>query len=315
MKLVSPKTLLASLSCIVFLAMKIKFFDGILDLFWIAFFGYMTVKGIVVAFSQKAYEEDVKQAYQLRALYRDLFGKFAFIASDLPIIMILLIGLLAILFPITVIFALVLCALLLVAAGYALWFSSYISKHKHLRMERGEWGTAVLSKEDEAAWKRYDFCQSIGLGIIAVLIVLYMIFGDPRIYANNAKLEDALMNLSNDSVTLEEVVPFEWTTVYTFDPYTSLERIQRITGSKSPALKESVNEGMTHFVFMNHGRVMASVCTYPTSIGYSLAFSGGTYTYYDYPDGGYSHIEYGDQVKFEVTRDEEIVRLYAFIND
>ena len=103
--------------------------------------------------------------------------------------------------------------------------------------------------------------------------------------------------------------------MYTFDPYTSLELIEWITGSKSPALKESVSEGMTHIVFMNRGSVAASVCAYPSSIGYSLSFAGGTNTYYDYRDGGYSHIEYGDQIVFEVTREEGINRLYAFIEE
>jgi len=148
-----------------------------------------------------------------------------------------------------------------------------------------------------------------------VLAILYLIFGDPRIHINNSKLEDALTELDADSVTLEEVVPFEWTTVYTFDPYTSIDRIEWITGSKSPALKESVNEGMTHVVFMNHGQVAASVCAYPSSIGYSLGFTGGKNTYYGYPDGGYSHIEYGDETVFSVSREDGLVRLYAHVEE
>ena len=179
MKLVSPKTLIASLMCIVFLVMKIASFDGILDLFWIAFLGYMTVKGIVVAFSQKAYDENTKQVYQMRALYRDLFGKFAFIAADIPLIIITLIALLATLFPITKTFVLFLCALLLFAVGYSLWLSCYVSSHKRQRTENGEWGTAVLSKEEEQTWKRYEFWHSIFYGIIVVLALLYAIFKYP----------------------------------------------------------------------------------------------------------------------------------------
>ena len=282
---------------------------------WIGFFVYLTIKGLHVAFSQEAYDEDMKQAYQGKALARDLFGKFAYIAGDIPVITIVLSGLLAIFGPVTAIFRICLCALVLFAAGYMLWLSWYTLKHKRLRVENGEWGTAVLSPEEEQAWKCSERWHSIGYGIVVALGVLYLVFGDPKIHMNNAKLEDALTTISRDSVTLEEVVPFEWTTVYTFDPYTSLERIERITGSKSPALKESVNEGMTHIVFKDGGRVVASVCAYPSSIGYSLAFSGGEYTYYGYPDGGYSHIEYGDQVKFDVTWDEGIVRLYAFVEE
>ena len=68
---------------------------------------------------------------------------------------------------------------------------------------------------------------------------------------------------------------------------------------------------MTHVVFTNRGEVVASVCAYPASIGYDLDFTGGKYTYYDYPDGGYSHIEYGDEITFEVIQDEGFVKLYA----
>jgi len=313
MKLVSPKTLLACLLGFVFIIMKVMTFDGLQDLFWIVFLGYLTIKGLIVAFSQEAYDEDVKKAYQGKALYRDLFGRFAYIATDIPVISLLLAGLLAAFCPVTTLLKVILVVLLLFAVGYAIWLSWYISKHKRLRMENGVWGVAVLTKEDERAWTRSTRWHNFSLGMFAVLCALYLIFGDPRIYINNNKLKDAFTELSTDSVTLEEIVPFEWTTVYTFDPYTSIDRIEWITGSKSPSLKESVSEGMTHFVFMNRGRVMASVCAYPSSVGYYLSFAGGKNTYYDYMDGGYSHIEYGDQVKFEVTQDTGIVRLYTFV--
>ena len=315
MKLVSPKTLLASLMGVAFVVMKVMTFDGVSDLFWIGLFGYWTINGFIVAFSKEAYNDDVKKAYQGKALYRDLFGKFAFIAADIPIIAILLAGILAVLCPVTAILKVIMCVLMIFALGYAIWFSWYISKHQRLRMENGEWGPAVLSAEDEQAWKRSGRWHSIGLSIIAVLSILYLIVGDPRIYMNNAKLEDALTGVNSDSVTLEEVVPFEWTTVYAFDPYSSREFVKRISGSNSPALKESVSNGMTNIVFKNHGRVMASVCAYPSSIGYSLSFTGGKNTYYGYPDGGYSHIKYGDQVEFKVTKDTGIVRLYAFVDE
>lgn len=315
MKLVSPKTLLASLLALVFVIIKVMTFDGLQDLYWIVFFGYLTIKALIVAFSQEAYDEDVKKAYQGKALYRDLFGRFAYIATDIPWITLLLAGLLAVFCPATTLLKVTLVVLLIFAVGYAIWLSWYISKHERLRTENGEWGTAVLTKEDEQSWKRSNRWHNIGLGMVTVLCALYLIFGDPRIYINNKKLEDAFTELTTDSVTLEEVVPFEWTTVYTFDPYTSIDRIEWITGSKSPALKESVNEGMTHFVFMNRGRVMASVCAYPSSIGYSLSFTGGKNTYYDYTDGGYSHIEYGDQAEFEVTQDDGIVRLFTHVDE
>ena len=64
MKLVSPRTLLASLLGCTFVVMKVMTFDGLPDMFWIIFIGYISVKGLVTAFSQKAYDEDVKKARQ-----------------------------------------------------------------------------------------------------------------------------------------------------------------------------------------------------------------------------------------------------------
>lgn len=93
MKLVSPKTLLASLLGCTFVVMKVMTFDGLVDMFWIILIGYLTVKAIVTAFSQEAYDEDIRQAQQGKVLYRDLFGKFAYIAADVPILLILLAGL------------------------------------------------------------------------------------------------------------------------------------------------------------------------------------------------------------------------------
>lgn len=154
MKLVSPKTLLACLLGIVFIIMKVMTFDGLQDLFWIVFSGYLTIKGLIVAFSREAYDEDVKKAYQGKALYRDLFGRFAYIATDIPLIIILLAGLLAAFCPATTLLKVILGALLIFAVGYAPWLSWYISKHERLRMESGEWGTATLSSEDEKSWKR-----------------------------------------------------------------------------------------------------------------------------------------------------------------
>lgn len=171
MKLVSPKTLLASLLGCTFVVMKVMTFDGLPDMFWIIFIGYMSVKGLVMAFSQKAYDEDMKQAQQRKVLYRDLFGKFAYVAADIPIFLILLAGLLAVVCPITTLLRVILIGLLLIALGYAIWLCWYVSRHKRLRMENGEWGTGVLSVEDEKAWKRSNLWHSIILGIVVVLSV------------------------------------------------------------------------------------------------------------------------------------------------
>ena len=170
----------ASLLGCTFVVMKVMTFDGLVDMFWIILIGYLTVKAIVTAFSQEAYDEDIRQAQQGKVLYRDLFGKFAYIAADVPILLILLAGLLASVCSVTTLLRATLMGLLLIAVGYAIWFSWYVSKHKRLRMKNGEWGTGILSAEDEKAWKRSNLCHGIILGIAGVLFALYLIFGDRK---------------------------------------------------------------------------------------------------------------------------------------
>ena len=172
MKLVGPKTLLASLLGCAFVVIKVMRFDGFPDLFWIIFIGYMSIKGLVTAFSQEAYDEDVKQAQYGKVFYSDLFGRFAYIASDIPIILILLAGLLAAICPVTTLLRAFLIVLLLTALGYAVWFTWYVCKQKRLRTENGAWETGTLSEVEAAAWIRSERWRGVGDGIIFVLTVL-----------------------------------------------------------------------------------------------------------------------------------------------
>ena len=177
MKLVSPKNLLVSLLGCAFVVLKIVTFDGIADLFWILFIGYLSVKCLAAGLSQEAYDKDIKQAQQARCLYRDLFGKFAYVAADIPILLLLFTGLLAVICPITAFLRAVLITLLLAAAGYAVWLCWYVSKHKRQRIFKGEWGTGVLSPEEEKAWKRSGLWHGILLGYFVLFISFLEIRG------------------------------------------------------------------------------------------------------------------------------------------
>lgn len=177
MKLVSPKNLLVSLLGCAFVVLKIVTFDGIADLFWILFIGYLSVKCLAAGLSQEAYDKDIKQAQQAKVLYRDLFGKFAYVAADIPILLLLFTGLLAVICPITAFHRAVLITLLLAAAGYAVWLCWYVSKHKRQRIFKGEWGTGVLSPEEEKAWKRSGLWHGILLGYFVLFISFLEIRG------------------------------------------------------------------------------------------------------------------------------------------
>ena len=173
MKLISAKNLLASLLGMAFVIYKVMTFDELFDLYWICFIGFLSIKGLIAAFSQKAYDKDIQTATQKKALYLRLFGKFVYIAVDIPIIVILLTCLLAILSPASKSLGVVFIVLLL-ALGYMLWLDWYISKHKRLLMERGQWGTLVLSPEEEQAWKRSGIWHCVLYGAILVAGIVYL---------------------------------------------------------------------------------------------------------------------------------------------
>ena len=177
MKLVSPKTLLASVLGTAFVVFKVMTFHGFADLFWILFIGYLTIKAGITAFSQQAHDADVKKGLQRKVLYRDIFGKFAYFVTDIPLFLFLFTGLLALVCPKTALLRTVLLVLLFPVAAYAIWLLWYVSKNKRLREESGEWKTEVLSAEEEKSWKRSEYWHNIFLSIFLVLAVLYLIFG------------------------------------------------------------------------------------------------------------------------------------------
>ncbi|KAB2335649.1 hypothetical protein [Bacillus mesophilum] len=75
-------------------------------------------------------------------------------------------------------------------------------------------------------------------------------------------------------VNLTDLTPFQWDTVYSFDPYTSKENIYETVGYKWGSIHETVNEGMNQLVFMNGEKVVCYLYGYPENIGYSISFTG-----------------------------------------
>lgn len=308
MKLISPKTALESLLGCAFAAMKLIYFRDLSDLPIIIVVGYISVRGLYVAFSPAAYEEEEREQRRTKRLYRKLFGRFAYVASDVPIALLLPAALLSMFCPLTDDLRAVLITLLTLASIYAIWFGWYVLSNKRTYIEDKDSENGELRVEEENAWKMVSRVHSIVLVLVMVLGGLYLYFGAPYIYLNNSKLKTTITSLDCDSTVLEDIVPFEWTMVYTFGPYTSKDCMKRIVGAQSPALRESISEGMIDVVFTDRRRVVASVCAYPENLGYDLKISGEKAMY---PGGGCTYLEYGDQAVFKVTKEDGLVRLYT----
>lgn len=131
--------------------------------------------------------------------------------------------------------------------------------------------------------------------------LFFLTVSNLRVQYNNRRLKQTLTSLNAQTVALNEIVPFRWDVVYTFDPYLPKEDMEKIIGFKSSALCETVSEGMVRLVFVKGRSVVASVCGYPDVLGYYIAFDLG--------EGYYAKIDFKDQAVFNVEKFENVVRL------
>lgn len=134
----------------------------------------------------------------------------------------------------------------------------------------------------------------IALGLIIVLS--YIVIGNPIVFVNNQKLKQAVLAVDSNNILFNEVVPFEWDIVYTFEPYTSKEKIEGIIGFKSNSIKETLSEGMVQLLFIKNNKVVSSVCGYSSNLGYRIYF--------------FNRIMYTDNAVFSVERNTDIVSLF-----
>lgn len=110
---------------------------------------------------------------------------------------------------------------------------------------------------------------------VLIVIVGYLMIGNPFVFINNLKLKK-IIESSDDGKTvfLNEVIPFEWDTLYTFEPYQSKAEIAEIIGFQSNDIKENnVNEGMVHLLFVKNDKVVASILGYSSNLGYNIDFT------------------------------------------
>lgn len=144
--------------------------------------------------------------------------------------------------------------------------------------------------------KRNKSAIIIILCTIIVAILGYLIIGNPTVLINNHKLENSIKSIQSDNIKLNEVVPFDWDAVYTFEPYASKENIEEIVAIKSSAIKENnINEGMVHLLFVKEKKVVASILGYSTNLGYRL----------DFP----SKVTFSENAQFNVSSIDNIVTL------
>ena len=128
--------------------------------------------------------------------------------------------------------------------------------------------------------------------VLFACVIFFSIFGNPLILKNGYDFGRAVKAIKAETVTLNEITPFEWETVYSFAPYASKQEMESIIGFKSNHITETVSEGMVQLIFVKGSRVVCSIRGYSSNLGYGVSLWSG----------GESHcqIRRGDNVAFSV---------------
>ena len=148
----------------------------------------------------------------------------------------------------------------------------------------------------------------------AFIIMIFLAVGlltnpESNVKSNNRSLKKAVQSITEEQVALNEVVPFAWTSVYTFDPYLSVEVQEKIIGFQSDKLQETVSEGMVQLVFVDGDQVVSSICAYADQLGYSIDLRGEGIDY-KVMNINYRRITYNEDAIFSVKSSGDIVALY-----
>ena len=148
--------------------------------------------------------------------------------------------------------------------------------------------------------KKETKASIIILTCIALIAFIGLMISNPFVSINNHKLASSLKSIDRETVSLNDVVPFEWDTLYTFGPYQSKKEIEKTIGFKSADIKENnINEGMVHLLFVKGDKVVASILGYGKNLGYNIDFTS--------KEGW--NVTFAEGAQFNVTRVDGITTL------
>lgn len=144
---------------------------------------------------------------------------------------------------------------------------------------------------------------------IAIVCVIMVVLFKKDIWDTNAKLlKNKILSevTAGEQVKLSEFTPFEWDTVYAFDPYVSKETIYETIGYKWDRISETVSEGMNQIVFVKDGKVVCYIYGYPENNKFGISFASSD----TIPHAAVLYA--ADHAVFDVEEREEVVYLTAF---
>ena len=146
----------------------------------------------------------------------------------------------------------------------------------------------------------------VAIVMLSIVILINILKKDLwDVNADLLKEEVLSVEQSVETVNLNDITPFEWDVVYSFDPYTSKDMIYKTVGYKWDNINETVNEGMNQIVFLKDGKVVCYLYGYPENNGYGIYFTGENET----EIVSASMLNAEESLTFQVERSDDVIYL------
>lgn len=84
-------------------------------------------------------------------------------------------------------------------------------------------------------------------------------------------VKESVLKLEEGIIELNELIPFEWDMLYTFEPGTSVQDMEEAMGIHSSLLQEA-EEGMVQLIFVSDHKVICCICGVPEKLGYTFSW-------------------------------------------
>lgn len=123
---------------------------------------------------------------------------------------------------------------------------------------------------------------SLIIGIVLVFVIATKIVDYNSLASKNSRYLEQM--LSDNSVknsihgNVKNLLNLDYDKMYVFEPYQSLDKMEKQIGFKYSKLKEGLSEGSNNILFVKDNRVVAYLFGYSSNTGYFIKIPSGEYT-------------------------------------
>ena len=122
------------------------------------------------------------------------------------------------------------------------------------------------------------------VAIIMLFVTATMIVEKYSLVSKNTRNLEVILSKnisSNEDSTngnVKDLTTFDYDKMYVFEPYQSLEEMEKQIGFKYSKLKQGLSEGMINILFVKDNRTVAYLFGYSSTTGYFIEIPSGEYT-------------------------------------